>query len=73
MAEYLLENESMDGEDFSYFCHHGELPPKKPEPKMRDATIEPPARRISYTFDEPQTPPPGDTAPEPRPEEGKAE
>ena len=73
VAEYLLKNESMDGEEFSYFCHHGALPPKKAEPKMRDATIEPPARRISYTFDEPQTPPPGDTAPEPRPEEGKGE
>ena len=57
VAEYLLQNESMDGEDFSYFCRHGELPPKKPEPKMRDSSIEPPARKISYTFDEPkQTP-----------------
>ena len=53
VAEYLLENESMDGEDFSYFCHHGSLPPKRPEPRMRDASIEPPARKISYTFDEP--------------------
>ncbi len=35
VAEYLLENESMDGPDFDYFCDHGELPPKKdaaPEP-----------------------------------------
>ena len=54
VAEYLLQNESMDGEDFSYFCRHGELPPKKPEPKMRDSSIEPPARKISYTFDEPK-------------------
>ena len=57
VAEYLLENESMDGEDFSYFCRHGELPPKKPEPKMRDSSIEPPARKISYTFDEPRETP----------------
>ena len=57
VAEYLLQNESMDGEDFSYFCRHGELPPKKPEPKMRDASIEPPARKISYTFDEPEDTP----------------
>ena len=57
VAEYLLENESMDGEDFSYFCRHGSLPPKRPEPKMRDASIEPPARKISYTFDAPPAPP----------------
>ena len=53
VADYLLEHESMDGEDFSYFCRNGSLPPKRPEPKMRDASIEPPARKISYTFDEP--------------------
>ena len=59
VAEYLLKNESMDGEEFSYFCHpRRPCRRKKAEPKMRDATIEPPARRISYTFDEPQTPPP---------------
>ncbi len=57
VAEYLLQNESMDGEDFSYFCRHGELTPKKPEPKMRDSSIEPPARKISYTFDEPKETP----------------
>ena len=31
VAEYLLENESMEGEDFDYFCDHGELPPPKEE------------------------------------------
>ena len=31
VAEYLLEHESMDGEEFDYFCEHGELPPKKPQ------------------------------------------
>ena len=31
VAEYLLENESMDGADFNYFCDHGEFPPKKEE------------------------------------------
>ncbi len=31
-AEYLLENESMTGEDFNYLCEHGgELPPKETE------------------------------------------
>ena len=66
VAEYLLQNESMDGEDFSYFCRHGELPPKKPEPKMRGSSIEPPARKISYTFDEPAETPAieGETQPE---------
>ncbi len=28
VAEYLLEHESMEGDDFDYFCEHGELPPK---------------------------------------------
>ncbi|SHI07597.1 cell division protease FtsH [Sporobacter termitidis DSM 10068] len=32
-AEYLLENETMDGDDFRYLCqHNGELPPKKEKP-----------------------------------------
>ncbi|MBR6259063.1 MAG: ATP-dependent zinc metalloprotease FtsH [Oscillospiraceae bacterium] len=31
VAEYLLENESMDGDKFNYFCDHGELPPEKTE------------------------------------------
>ena len=44
VAEYLLANETMDGEDFSYFCDHGCLP----ERTVRDNTIEPPARKISY-------------------------
>ena len=30
-AEYLLENETMDGDDFAYLCNNeGQLPPKKP-------------------------------------------
>ena len=31
VAEYLLANESMDGDKFNYFCDHGELPPEKEE------------------------------------------
>lgn len=27
LAEYLLINESMDGDDFAYFCDHKRLPP----------------------------------------------
>ena len=77
IAEYLLANESMDGEDFSYYCRHGELPPKKDPPKQRDNTIEPPAKHISYTFDEPATiPAPEEPKPETEPKgesEPKAE
>ena len=47
VAEYLLENETMDGEEFNYFCDHGELPPPKKAPRLVDNTIEPPARHIS--------------------------
>jgi len=42
-AEYLIENESMEGETFAYICEHGgEFPP------VKDDTIEPPAKVISY-------------------------
>ncbi len=33
-ADYLLEYETMDGEDFKYLCeHNGVAPPRKPDPK----------------------------------------
>ncbi len=32
VAEYLLKNETMDGEDFDYFCEHGTVPPKPEKP-----------------------------------------
>ena len=54
IAEYLLIHETMDGEDFAYFCEHGE-PPVHP-----DATIEPPAKVIRR-MDEPVELP-GETA-----------
>ena len=38
VAEYLLVNESMEGEDFDYFCDHGELPPKKEEAPAEEPT-----------------------------------
>ena len=53
VAEYLLEHETMDGEEFNYFCDHGEMPPPKREAQLADETIEPPARHISMTIDEP--------------------
>jgi len=34
VAEYLLAHESMEGEDFAYFCDHGEMPPKQEQPKQ---------------------------------------
>ena len=52
VAEYLLEHESMEGDEFNYFCEHGCMPPKKTEPRMRDNTIERPARRISMITDD---------------------
>ena len=59
VAEYLLKHETMDGEEFNYFCDHGTLPPPKPEPHLPDATIERPARKISmFIDDDPAAPPP---------------
>ena len=52
VAEYLLENESMDRETFDYYCLHGTFPEPKPAPAMQDDTIERPARKISR-FDDP--------------------
>lgn len=53
VAEYLLEHETMEGDEFNYFCDHGELPPPKAEPRMIDETIERPARKISmFTNDD---------------------
>jgi len=58
VAEYLLEHETMDGEEFNYFCDHGEMPPPKPEPKLPDASIERPARKIHmFVDDNPSAPP----------------
>ena len=39
VAEYLLINESMEGEDFDYFCEHGELPPQKIEAPAEETTV----------------------------------
>ena len=76
VAEYLLEHETMDGEDFNYFCDHGELPPPKPEPTPQDATIEPPARKISMFIDDDPSAPPtpeqrGETPPPPPADEAE--
>ena len=64
VAEYLLEHETMDGEEFNYFCDHGELPPPKPaaqnppEIPTQDGIIEPPAKKVSmFIDDDPAAPP----------------
>ncbi len=44
VAEYLLVHESMEGDDFDYFCDHGELPPKpekSDEPIHRFTPVQP--------------------------------
>ncbi len=42
VAEYLLENESMDREQFDYFCEHGTVPPEgKEEPAEKTPAEEP--------------------------------
>ena len=75
VAEYLLENETMDGEDFNYFCEHGVLPPKRDT--AADNSIEPPAKKISmFIDDDPSAPPTPDQrgeeeAPPPEPDAGE--
>jgi cell division protease FtsH len=46
VAEYLLVHETMEREVFEYYCEHGEFPP------VQDATIEPPAKKISFFTEE---------------------
>ena len=58
VAEYLLVHETLDGEDFAYFCEHGE-PPVHPDPD-----IEPPAKVIRR-MDEPAEAPAAETSPAP--------
>ena len=72
VAEYLLEHETMDGEDFNYFCDHGTLPPPKPEPQAIDSSIERPARKIAmFTDEELELPPADGEDPETRPYGGQ--
>ena len=52
VAEYLLEHETMEGEEFDYYFEHGEFMPvsmKKVREARNDATIERPAKHISMT------------------------
>lgn len=50
IAEYLLEHETMEAEEFNYYFEHGEFMPisaKKIREARNDKTIERPARHIS--------------------------
>ena len=52
VAEYLLEHESMDAEEFDYYFKHGEFMPvssKKVKEARNDPSIERPAKHISMT------------------------
>ncbi len=52
IAEYLLEHETMEAEEFNYFFEHGEFMPLSPSEVRKareDRTIERPARKISMT------------------------
>ena len=52
IAEYLLEHETMEAEEFNYFFEHGEFMPvsaKAARQAANDTTIERPARKISMT------------------------
>lgn len=54
IAEYLLEHETMEGDEFNYYFEHGEFMPPKAEPAKADNSIERPARHISMTAILPQ-------------------
>ena len=50
IAEYLLEHETMEAEEFNYYFDHGEFMPISPKlarAAQNDETIERPARKIS--------------------------
>lgn len=54
IAEYLLEHETLSGEEFDYYFEHGEFMPdflKDAKNAVNDHTIERPARKISM-FDD---------------------
>ena len=52
LAEYLLIHETIEGDDFRYYCEHGQMPIHP------DDTIEPPAKVIRRMDEAPETPQP---------------
>ena len=57
LAEYLLIHETIEGDDFRYYCEHGVMPVHP------DDTIEPPAKVIRRMDEGPETPQPDAEAP----------
>ena len=57
LAEYLLIHETIEGDDFRYYCEHGVMPVHP------DDTIEPPAKVIRRMDEAPETPQPDAEAP----------
>ena len=57
LAEYLLIHETIEGDDFRYYCEHGVMPVHP------DDTIEPPAKVIRRMDEAPEAPQPGVEAP----------
>ncbi len=65
IAEYLLEHETMEAEEFNYYFEHGEFMPisaKKIREARNDDTIERPARHISMTSGDEEQPEAGQSA-----------
>ena len=57
LAEYLLIHETIEGDDFRYYCEHGVMPVHP------DDTIEPPAKVIRRMDEAPEAPQPEAEAP----------
>ena len=57
LAEYLLIHETIEGDDFRYYCEHGVMPVHP------DDTIEPPAKVIRRMDEAPEAPQSGAEAP----------
>ena len=53
IAEYLLANETMEGDEFDYYFEHGTFMPPELKEVKNDSTIERPARHISMDFGTP--------------------
>ena len=76
IAEYLLEHETMEGEEFNYFFEHGEFMPqsvKAAKLARNDRSIERPARKISMTSEAVSTPEEVPEAEQPQEEVPEAE
>ncbi len=76
IAEYLLENETMEAEEFNYYFEHGEfmpISPKAAREARNDDTIERPARKISMIDGYAEEKAQAESASEAQPQEPKPE